>query len=193
MLLAGGKSRRMGTDKRVLILEGETLLTRALRVLEDLFPEVLVVLAERDHQISSESCKVVTDIIPHCATAGGLYTGLTYAQNEQVFVVACDMPFLNQKLIQFMAEEATDFDMTVGRLLQGIQPLHGFYRKTCLPFLETMIRNQDLKIQHLIENPGLAANILEESVLKENDRHLLSFMNVNTPSDMEMARKLVQA
>ena len=95
VLLAGGKSRRMGKDKRALELNGETLFNRALAVLIELFPEVIVVLGEEDFPVNNDNVRVVNDLIPNRDAAGGLYTGLFYATQQRVFVVACDMPYLN--------------------------------------------------------------------------------------------------
>ena len=192
VLLAGGKSRRMGIDKRRILLNGQTLVERVLAVLESMYSEVLVVVAEGDLQFEAHKSRVVTDIIPNCATAGGLFTGLSYAENEVVFVVACDMPFLHKGLITHMASRVENFDITVAELTHGIQPLHGFYRKNCLPALERMIKANDLKVQHLFNDPNLSTQLMGERELQDIDPHLLSFMNVNTPSDLEMARKVLQ-
>ena len=191
VLLAGGKSRRMGTDKRHVLLEGQTLFERSITALEGLFSEILVVVAENNGVIDAREGRVVPDLIPNCGTMGGLFTGLSHAVHDSVFVAACDMPFLHPGLIRYMASQAVGFDITVAKLLQGIQPLHGFYGKTCLPGLEEMIKRNDLKLQHLLENRRLAINVLRESELKDFDENLLSFMNLNTPADLEMANKLL--
>ncbi|MBM4124387.1 MAG: molybdenum cofactor guanylyltransferase, partial [Nitrospira sp.] len=85
ILLAGGKSRRMGEDKRFLRLDGQTLLERTLAVLESLFTDIVVVVAEPVPQLARVSHRVVTDLIPNCATLGGLYTGLSVAQHPRSF------------------------------------------------------------------------------------------------------------
>ena len=92
ILLAGGKSRRMGKDKRTLLLDGETLFNRALDVLVEIFSEVIVVLGQEEFSVNNDHVRVVNDLIPNRAAAGGLYTGLFYATQQRVFVVACDMP-----------------------------------------------------------------------------------------------------
>ena len=192
VLLAGGKSRRMGTDKSRILLDGQTLFDRSFLALERIFSQNLVVVATDDQVFEARGSKIVTDLIPNCATAGGLYTGLSYADQDLVFVVACDMPFLDERVIRHMALKAEGFDLTVAKLLQGIQPLHGFYRKTCLPVLEEMIRKKDLKLQHLLEAPVLKTHVLTEEEFKGIESSLLSFMNLNTPGDLEMATKILQ-
>src|SRR5688572_13389852 len=95
VLLAGGKSRRMGEDKRHLVVGDETLLERGLGVLRSVFQEVLVVIAQDSSPVGVDA-RVVRDLVPECGSLGGLYTGLMRATTSSIFVVACDMPFLDQ-------------------------------------------------------------------------------------------------
>ena len=75
VLLAGGKSRRMGQDKRLLSVGDETLYTRSLSVLRAIFERVVVVVAQDSPLVASDA-PVLRDVIPHCGSLGGLYTGL---------------------------------------------------------------------------------------------------------------------
>ena len=94
VLLAGGKSRRMGQDKRFLSVGPGTLYGRSLAVLRAVFEQVVVVVAQDSPSIEAE-VPVLRDLIPDCGSLGGLYTGLKQAGTEWVFAVACDMPFLD--------------------------------------------------------------------------------------------------
>ena len=107
VLLAGGKSRRMGEDKRYLVVGEETLLERGLGVLRSVFQEVLIVIAQNSPPLGVDA-KVARDLVPECGSLGGLYTGLMQAATPWIFVVACDMPFLDQAVIaQFTSRRAT--------------------------------------------------------------------------------------
>ena len=90
VLLAGGKSRRMGQDKRVLAVGDETLFVRSLAVLRSVFQRVLIVIAQDSPPIETDAI-VLRDLIPECGSLGGLYTGLKEAHTEWVFAAACDM------------------------------------------------------------------------------------------------------
>ncbi len=193
IVLAGGKSRRMGNDKRTLVLDGETLFNRALGVLLQVFHEVIVVLGQEEFPIEDDRIRVVHDIIPNRAAAGGLYTGLSYATNLKIFVVACDMPFLNPNAIRYMTTLSDSFDMTLAELTHGIQTMHGIYSKRCLPYLEHMVKEEKLRLHDLLENPSLAVKKVHEFELLPFDPHLLSFMNLNSPADLELARKIKRA
>lgn len=190
VLVAGGKSRRMGADKRFLELGGQTLLERVLCVLQSLFGEVLVVVAEPLPQLSGQGYRIVTDLIPNRATVGGLYTGLSLASHSRIFAVACDMPFLSPSVIRRLTELGGQSDVVMPKLATGLQPMHALYSKACLPQLEGMVQTRHLKVQDLVETPGLTVRLVPEKEFRDVDPQLLSFLNINTPADWEFARKL---
>ena len=190
VVLAGGKSKRMGTDKRYLSVHGKPLLDRVLSVLLDVFPEVLLVLAEHDVPGQDERVRIVTDLVPGCATVGGLYTGLSYSRHSRVFVVACDMPFINPAVIELFSQKGEAADMVLAQLVNGLQPLHGMYAKACLPFLKEMIEARELRLQNIADKQGLTVHRIPESEIKSLDPHLLSFVNLNSPADVELANAI---
>ena len=194
VVLAGGKSRRMGQDKRFLELGGKPLIERALEVLAPIFAEILVVAAEPDPRLDGFGYPVVTDLRPGYATAGGLYTGLKTTRKRSVFAVACDMPCLDPGTIRKMLADEEETDIVMACLVgAGLQPMHAIYGKACLPYLEQMMDSGDLKLQHLLQAPLLRIRRIEEAALCSIDPFLRSFLNVNTPADLEMVRKLLSA
>lgn len=190
VVLAGGKSKRMGMDKRYLSVHGKLLLDRVLSVVLDVFPEVLLVLAEEDIPRQDKRIKVVTDLVPGCAAVGGLYTGLSCSRYPRVFIVACDMPFLNPAVIELFSQKVDAADMILAELVNGLQPLHGLYSKTCLPFLKEMIDARDLRLQNITDKRGLTVHRITESEIKNLDPQCLSFLNLNSPADVELAKKI---
>lgn len=181
----------MGRDKRFLELDGRTLLERTLSVLESLFAEVIVVVAEPASQLAGLRHRIVTDLVPNCATLGGLYTGLSSAAHGRIFAAACDMPFLNQSVIKWMAKLDRNADVVMAQLANGLQPMHAVYSKACLPHLERMLNARNLKVQELSQTPGLSVRLVSEDELREADPQFLSFLNINTVADLEFARKLL--
>jgi molybdopterin-guanine dinucleotide biosynthesis protein A len=190
VLLAGGKSRRMGEDKRYLVMGEQTLLDRGLDVLRSIFQEVLVVIAQDSPPLGVDA-RVVQDLVPDCGSLGGLYTGLTQATTPCIFVVACDMPFLHPAVItQFTSRRATA-DIVMAKLGARLQPLHALYGKRCLPVVEQMIQARRLKIQEMVSHASLLVQYVTEADLITIDPSGRSFHNVNTPADLEMARSLL--
>ena len=190
-LIAGGKSRRMGRDKRFLQLGGVSLLEHSLHVLESLFDEILIVLAEAIPGWNAGRHRVIYDAIQDCGSLGGLHTGLVEAASPRIFAVACDMPFLNVDVIRYLMQLDPVADIVVAKLQTGFQPMHGIYSKRCVPPLEQMARSGDLKIQRLFEHPRLNVRIVGEADLARLDPALRSFQNINTPDEYKMAQNFL--
>ena len=188
VVLGGGKSRRMGQDKRGLEWEGVKFLDKICFIMGELFDEVLLVTATEDYSCGHLPVRLVTDAIPQKGSLGGLYTGIKEASHPFAFVVACDMPFLNLSLISRLCA-LPECDVLMVRLSAGLQPLHGRYSKRCSPIIEQMIQEGSFRIQSLVDHSSLSVQIIEESMFQDIDPYCYSFLNINTPSDLEFARK----
>ena len=190
VLLAGGKSRRMGEDKRYLVVGEQTLLERGLGVLRSMFHEVLVVIAQDSAPLDIDA-RVVRDLVPDCGSLGGIYTGLIQATSPYIFTVACDMPFLNQAVITQFTTRRDTADIVMARLATRLHPMHALYGKGCLPTMEQMIVARQLKIQELVSHASLRVQYVTEADLLSIDPSWRSFHNVNTPEDLEAACSLL--
>ena len=190
ILLAGGKSRRMGEDKRYLVVGEQTLLERGLAVLRSIFEEVLVVIAQDSPGLDVDA-RIVRDLVPDCGSLGGLYTGLKEATTPYIFVVACDMPFLDQAVISQFTSRRTSADIVMAKLAGRLHPMHALYSKRCLPVIEQMVLARQLKIQEIVSRESLLVQYVTEADLVGIDPSGHSFQNVNTPEDLEVARSLL--
>ena len=188
--MAGGKSRRLGQDKRFLEVGGRTCLQRVLDAFEGMFDEVLIV-ADTVEPFKNMGVKAVADLIPGRASLGGLYTGLTYASSEQAFVAACDMPWISPRTIRVVLEHACRGDIVVPELEGRLHTMHALYAKACLPRLRSLVEAQTLKVQDLCEDPELRVYRIPESAFKAVDPELRSFFNINTPEDLAQARQWI--
>ena len=188
VILAGGKSRRMGEDKRFLTVGTATLLDRCRMIMMNCFTEVLIITAQDSGPLDGRGCRVCQDLIPDSGSLGGLYTGLHYAASGRIFVVACDMPFLNPTMIRFFVTYDVSADLVIGRLPSGLQPMHGVYAKAALPVLEQRVYGRQLKIQDVVSHPSLTANVVDWRQWADIDPTSRSFNNVNTPADLAAAR-----
>ncbi|HQR13706.1 MAG TPA: molybdenum cofactor guanylyltransferase [Nitrospira sp.] len=187
VLIAGGRSRRMGQDKRFMRVGGESVFDRTLSLLRGTFVENIVVLAEPIEMLDVQACPVVYDVVPNAGSLGGLYTGLTAVSRPKIFAVACDMPFLDPEAILAMLSHRESADVVVARLSGRLQPMHTVYSKRCLPFLQAMAERKELKIQKLFEQQALRVTVLGEDDLRAFGPGFRSFQNVNTPDDLALA------
>ena len=192
VLIAGGKSRRMGQDKRFLKVDGTSLIDRTVDVLEEVFTSVVIALAGPLEHWNARGHPVVLDALPDCGSLGGLYTGLVASPQPKIFAVACDMPFLNPAVILYMAGLDDGADIVAAKLGSGHQPMHAFYSRRCAPIFERMLTHRRLKIQDVFSHPDLRVKIVPESELTALDPKLLSFRNINTPEDLDSAAALLR-
>jgi molybdenum cofactor guanylyltransferase len=189
VLLAGGKSRRMGEDKRFILVGQRTLFERSCAVLCDVFEHVCVVIAQ-DSQSLQADVPVVRDLLPDCGSLGGLYTGLRWAKTQHIFLTACDMPFLNPDVVRYMVQLKDQADIVIGRWATRLQPTHAVYGRGCLPVIEEMINLHNKKIHSMIDHSALRVRVIAEGEIRQIDHDGRSMFNVNTPSDLEQARSV---
>lgn len=189
VLLAGGKSRRMGADKRFLTVGERPLLERSCNVLSRIFERVCIVIAQDSPPLEAQ-IPVLRDLIPSSGSLGGMYTGLQQASTPYIFLAACDMPFIHEGLVQYMVGEKDDVDIVLAYWNGRPQPAHAVYNRNCQSVVEELIRSGDLKLQRLLATPTLRVRLVTEDEIREVDPDGRSFLNVNTPSDLVRARAL---
>ena len=187
IILAGGKNLRLGRPKATEIIGGKTIVERVIERLRPLSSQMLIVTGtERTDLTGTGDAEFLTDLYPGYGPLGGIYTGLVASKNSHSIAVACDMPFLNTKLLGYMVEQAGDFDAVVPRLDDGmIEPLHAVYSRTCLEAIKGRLENRQLSIHSFIQS--LRVRYIEQAESQLFDPKLLSFFNINYQTDVERA------
>ncbi len=187
-MLAGGQSRRMGTDKAGLEIvsreHGVTTISRmVLRALGQIFSEVLVIGGE---PLPGEGWRQCADLFPGGGALGGIYTALQEARHEYVFVAACDMPFLAPATAAALLELAGGHDVTVPVLDGRAQTLHAVYRKTCAAPALALLESGRRRIVDFY--PGVDVREVPAAEFARLDPGGQSSRNINTPEDLARAR-----
>ncbi len=180
VVLAGGKGRRLGFPKELLEIGGEKVIDRVLRVMRELFEEVLLVTDRRERFAELSGVCVVEDLLPGCGPLGGIYSALKLTGREKVFVVACDMPFLQSGLIEKLLEIARkrDPDCVIPRNPKGFEPLHAVYSVRVLSEFEQALAGDDLSISGVYSR-------LNTYYLETTPDEFPSFFNINTREDLD--------
>ncbi len=199
--LAGGQSRRMGTDKALLplVAGGQPMLGLVLERLRSVADDVLVVANEQE-RYESFGARVVPDLHPQIGALGGIQAAVTWSAHEHCLVVACDMPFLSLPLLRRMVSEPRNYDVLVP-LIPGesrqrrdglvFQTLHAIYSKQCLPFIEKRIAEGNKQIVGFFED--VRVRTIDVAEIVRWDPELRSFFNANTPESLLAAQVSVQA
>jgi len=181
IILAGGRNVRMGKNKAFLEVNGERIIDRTKTLFLEIFDEVLLVTNSLPDYLDL-NLRMVADLYPGKGALGGIYTGLFHASSSHAFVAACDMPFLHKPLIKHLADLSPGFDIVIPKTQDGLQPLHAIYSRKCLPFMEDLIRKDNLKIIDFFHRVKKREVPTEE--ILPFDPKLTSFLNVNTPEDL---------
>lgn len=186
IVLAGGKSSRMGRNKALLDFGGTRIIEHTVDLFKSIFPEVIIV-TNSPEEYASMGIKTVTDIFPGKGSLGGIYTGLIHSSHDYSFIASCDMPFLRRELIEFLISLKEGYDVVVPRLKDGYEPLHAVYSKNCINQIEGMIDKGDLRIIGFY--PEVRVREVSEDELAPFNPEPSSFININTPDEYQEAVK----
>lgn len=189
VVLAGGHSRRLGLDKALLTTaSGETLIAHVVRALTACCTEVLLAVDRPGRPLpEGVTARVVVDAVLDRGPLGGISSGLRAAAEQRCLVVACDLPFVQPALLELLLRER-DGQAVVPRAEGRVQPLMALYQKACLPAIEAMLDDGELRVDRLLTR--VHVTYVEEPELREVDPDLRSFFNINRPEDLRRARDL---
>ena len=184
IILAGGRSSRMGTPKALLPFAGEPLIVQIARRLKPLFPEIVVVAAP-GQPLPELPARIVHDEDAYQGPVGGIYYGLRAIADDFAFVTSCDAPFASTPLILELLRLRTQHDAVVPRWEGRLQPLFAVYRTTVRPVLGEQLRAGELRPVSLFEK--VRTHIVDEAHVRRFDPEGTSFINMNTPGDYAAA------
>jgi molybdenum cofactor guanylyltransferase len=181
-LLAGGMSTRMGTDKAFLIFDGQTLLDRALIVMQTVCNRVTIV-GDPAKFAKYDAGSVIADIFPGCGPLAGIHSALAHSAAEFNLMLAVDMPFATAELLSFLfaVAEKNAAVVTVPRVNDGLQPLCAVYRRDFAAAAERALRAGNYKIDALFSS--VSTHVIEAAELAAAGFSARNFFNVNTPQD----------
>ncbi|PSB03950.1 molybdenum cofactor guanylyltransferase [Merismopedia glauca] len=179
IILAGGKSSRMGTDKALIEIEGIPLIQRITQIAQGLTPQVYVVTSTPEkYQSYLKGCELVKEIDPQ-GPLTGFAEGLSWTHTEWVLLLACDLPKLKleplQEWVSRLPEIAPEAIAYLPHHPKGWEPLCGFYGRSSLPHLQAYIASGGRSFQE-----WLAQHLVIEIPLAEPDL----LFNCNTPADL---------
>lgn len=185
LLLAGGKSRRMGQNKALLTYKNKSFLERVLDSVAS-FDEVLIMANDKE-AYAHLGVKVVEDVFPGCGPMSGLHAGLKAARNETCLLLPCDMPHIDEAVTEYMTSHIEDgFDAIIPKTKDGKKhPLLGIYHKKMLSKVEQSLQNNHYKMKRLLDEVKVKYVALDETYF-DTEKVLA---NVNTPEELSKLKR----
>ncbi len=178
IIMAGGKSSRMGTDKGLLHFDGKPMVQHVIEAVASVTKQLIVVANNPEYE--RFGWPVEADRISNCGPLGGIYTGLLASTTAKNIVVACDLPFINEGLLRYLIDESEGADVAISTHHQHIEPLVGVYHKSCITPFEKALKAQQLKL----------TEVFRSIELKQVPVHQCSFYseqlfrNINTKEEL---------
>lgn len=183
IILAGGKSTRMGFDKQLLRLKERSLTEGLIKRLNKSFEETIVVTNKPELYIGLAD-KITCDIIPDMGPLSGIHAGLNAASSEYSYVIACDMPQINYKYIQYMKEllEETMPMACITRFGEWIEPFNAFYSRALIRPIEEYLLDGGKAVHRLLVEHEV--EYIPEETARKFSPDWEMFFNLNTREDL---------
>lgn len=176
IILAGGKSSRMGEDKGLKNLNGKPMVSHVIDTAHKISDNIILIANNRDYLMFG--IPVYDDLYKETGPLGGIYTGLHYSRFEKNLVLSCDIPFVNTELLEFIIASSSDYDITVPVHNGRSHQLIGIYQKSCLKVFQKQLYNGNYKIRD-------AFDLLNVQKLNCDEFDKRYFRNINSPDDLK--------
>jgi molybdopterin-guanine dinucleotide biosynthesis protein A len=198
VILAGGFSRRFGSDKALVVLAGKPLVLHVINRISKVVDEVLVVVSSKDQKnkfetILGEKANLLIDKDESQSPLVGAITGFENAKAEYSLLLPCDTPLVSIQIVQFLLDMCTNRRAAIPRWPSGyIEPLQAVYHtKSALTAAKTALRQGKMNMQSMIDNLS-GVRYVSTMVLEQMEPKLLTFFNINTPQDLKKAESILK-
>jgi len=197
IVLAGGRSLRFGSNKALQTLGGKPLICHVIDRLASL-DDIAVVIGRRERAtkyraVLPKRVRVINDYEEGKNPLIGVVSGLQSAVSDYVAVLACDAPFVNDAVIDFLFRCALDGDAAVPRWDGGrIEPLQAVYQRLpALSAAQEALGDKDASHREMINRLRRVVYVSVESEIRRIDPSLHTFFNINTREDLSIAKRIL--
>lgn len=178
IILAGGKSSRMGTEKGLVSFNGKRLVEHVIDALKKITNNIIIITPNKEYEQFGFPC--YADIYKEKGALGGIYTGLINSSTQKNIIVGCDMPFLSQNVLNGLVDNCDDVDVLLTMHKDKEEPLCSVYDKSCASHFKNLIEAGQLKITNALT--GLKA----KTICFDKEEWFIGteFTNINTPGQL---------
>ena len=185
VILAGGKSSRMGLDKQFLRINEVRIMEKLIRELSKEFEDIIIV-TNKPEEYKKDGVRIISDEIKEFGPLSGIHVGIKQSKSRYVYFIACDMPNVNLDYIHYMKKVLTNSkaNACIAKREGRLEPFNAFYSVDILPEVEELITLNRRSIAGLIDS--IEPIFIEENVLKKYDYSFDMFTNLNSKEDLEI-------
>ncbi len=186
IILAGGKSSRMGFDKQLICFDGENITDSIIRTLKPVFKNIIIV-TNKPRLYKDKDIIITKDYYKGYGPLGGIHAGLLKSPSMYNYFIACDMPYISIDYIKYMMkiihENNYEVDAIITRFGDWIEPFNAFYSRRLISDIECNIAKNKRKIGELLDKSN--AIYIEEKTARCFSPDWSMFTNLNTESDLK--------
>lgn len=191
VILAGGKSSRMGYDKQLIDIHGKKLIERQYEILKEEFREIIIVSNE-PAALCLPGVVHARDLYLGRGPLSGIHAGLKHSSSEYAYFIACDMPYLNLDYIRYMKMQLVQNggDACVTKLGEWLEPFNSYYSIKALPRIEAGLCSGNTSVQKLAGD--MQCLYIEEAEARKFCPDWSMFFNINTKKELSFYLDSVQ-
>lgn len=178
IILSGGQSTRMGTDKALIQIDGKTLLEKIIQICQPLCTQILISSNNSAHE--KFGYKIIPDEIKNCGPLGGIYSCLKKSETDWNFIISVDAAFVKPDFISFLISKTGNYDAVAPVHNLGKEPLIALYHKNNLKEIEKMLNSKNYKMTHLLNS--INTRFVDSQKWVEEFPEI--FRNLNQPCDI---------
>ncbi len=192
VILAGGKNSRFPYLKGFIRIGGSTIIENNISILRRYFDKVMI-SANDPIPYQGLNCQIVKDSIPSMGPLSGIYSCLEVSGSEAIFVTTCDMPFINEVLIEALCRAYIDASHKIGALVpvykDRVQPLFGIYTASVIGTIRRAVLEDKVAMVRFLKEIDTLYMEVGSIISEQGSIGEMAFANINTPEDLEAIKR----
>jgi len=184
IILAGGKSTRMKTDKGMVSFMGKPLIFHMLEIAKQLSDDIIIIANKEEYRLLGYPC--FEDVIKDSGPIAGIYTGLVNTKKRKNLVLSCDSPFVDVDFLKDMIASYGNEDVLVPKHKDRIEPLSAIYDWNCTDIFKERLSQGKFKMMDALSSVN--STLFEVNEKRWDSKWL--FINLNSMEELSSAEKL---
>ena len=187
IILCGGKSKRMGTNKALLKLNGKFVIQYVVDVLNIFCDEIL--LSANSKELEVLNIPIIRDEFSGIGPIAGIYSTLKQSNNAINIILSCDTPFINEGFVRYLLDNANNYDVVLPVFENHLQPMTGIFNKNIAHHILNEIKQGNYIPPRIFEKVGLNKIKIDENL---SFWHKYLFFNINRPEEYLKAQEIIK-